>query len=79
MVLTKPCPGGGLAPSRGPCAMAFGPLLEGRETGLANGIPVRYLVLFQQLDATLSDLDWRGARGDAVHGRWMSELFRESR
>ena len=35
--------------------MAFGPLLEGRETGLANGMTVSRLVLLQQRDATITD------------------------
>ena len=51
--------------SRGPCAMALGPLLEGRETRSPDGFPVTRLVLFQQpvtyqkLDATLANLDRR--------------------
>ena len=45
--------------------MALGPLLKGRETGLANGMTVVRLVLLQQpvadqqLDATPADLDRR--------------------
>ena len=45
--------------------MALGPLLEGRETRCRDRIPVARLVLLQQpaanqqLDATLTDLDWR--------------------
>ena len=45
--------------------MAPGPLLEGRETGLADGIPVTRLVRFEQpvsdqkLDTTRANLDRR--------------------
>ena len=43
--------------------MALGPLLKGREKGLANGMTVAHLVLLQQpvadeqLDTPLADLD----------------------
>ncbi len=52
-----------LALSRGPCAMALGPLFEGGETRFTNGMTIARIVLFQQAvadqqrDTTLADLD----------------------
>ena len=49
--------------SRGPCAIAPGPLLKGRKTRFTDRLPVTRLVLLeqpvadQQLNATLADLD----------------------
>ena len=52
-----------IALSRGPRAMALGPLLEGREARCRDQIPVTRFMLFeqavadQQRDTTLADLD----------------------
>ncbi len=70
------------SPPRGPRTPAPGPLLKGLETRFTDGFSVARLVLLQQPaanqqpDATLTNLDWRGARGGVVHGRMM--LVRES-
>ena len=51
--------------SRGPRTTALGPLLQRRETRLANGFPVTRLVLFEQAvahqkrDAALTNFDRR--------------------
>ena len=59
--------------------MAHGPLLEGRETRCRDRIPVTRLVLpeqpaaNQQLDATLTDFDWRDH--DHAPGAALAEAF----